>query len=97
MSLRTDPVEETVATPEGRELRVRVGVAADPYIAARDRRTVDLEVFEGEQPLVALNTLLGPREDAAALALVRDVAAGLRDGSLAPTAGALEPLANRTA
>ena len=96
MSLRSDPIEETVATPEGRELRVRVGVAPDPYIRERDRRTVDLEVFEADRPLAALNTVLDPRDDSAGHALVRDVVAGLRDGSLQPTAGSLEDLANRT-
>jgi hypothetical protein len=96
VSLRTDPIEQTVATPDGRELRVRVGVAPDPYIAERERRTVDLEVFEGDRPLAALNTILGPRDDSAALALLRDVVTGLGDGSLQPTAGALAPLVNRT-
>jgi hypothetical protein len=96
VSLRTDPIEKTVATPDGRELRVRVGVAPDPYIDERERKTVDLEVFEGERPLAALNTVLGVRDDSAAMALVRDVVAGLGEGSLEPTAQALEPLANRT-
>jgi hypothetical protein len=95
VSLRTNPIEQTVATPDGRELRVRVGVAPDPYIAERERNTVDLEVFEGDRPLAALNTLLGPRDHSGALALARDVVAGLRDGMLQPTAGALDELLSR--
>jgi hypothetical protein len=70
VSLRSDPVEETVAAPDGRVLRVRVGVAPDPYIAESESQTVDLEVFDGEEPLVVLNTVLGVRDDSAAMALV---------------------------
>jgi hypothetical protein len=96
VSLRADPVEETVATPGGRELRVRVGVAPDPYVRERDLGTVDLEVFEGDRPLAALNTVLGPADDSEARALIRDVVTGLANGSLQPNAGALEQPANRT-
>lgn len=96
MNLRAHPIEETIATPDGRELRVRIGLARDPYIPDRAVDTVDVELFEGETVLAALNTVLSPSDDSEARALARDIASGLREGTLEPTAGALEPLALRT-
>ena len=93
MSLRGHPIEETVTTPDGRELRLRIGVAPDPYLRGRDLRTVDVELFEGERVLAAVNTLLSPRDESEARALAREIASGLSDGTLEPTAGAIERLA----
>ena len=64
MSLRGRPLEQDVTLPDGRVVRVRVGVPDDSYIAKRE-----------------LN--LG------------EIVAGLESGDLKPTAGALEPLADR--
>jgi hypothetical protein len=96
VSLRTDPIEEAVTTPDGRELRLRVGVPQDPYIPERALDMVDLELFEGETAIAAVSTVLSPGDDSEARALVRDIVSGIEEGTLEPTAGALEPLALRT-
>jgi hypothetical protein len=44
--------------------------------------------------VAAIDTVLGPEQDSEARALLRDVVAGLESGELAPTASALEPLAD---
>jgi hypothetical protein len=94
MSLRGEPIEETAKLPDGRAVRVRVGVPDDPYIPRRELDTVDIELFEGEQHLAAVNTVLGVEQDSEARALVREVVAGLESGKLEPTAASLEPLAD---
>jgi hypothetical protein len=96
VTLRRHPIEVTVSTPDGRELRLRVGIVPDSYIRERDLATVDLELFEGDRVLAAVNTLLSPRDDANARALAHEIVSGLGDGTLEPTAGALERLATRT-
>jgi hypothetical protein len=75
---------------------VRVGVAEDSYIARRELDTVTIEIWdEGEgEHLAGVATVLSANDVDAARALLREVVAGLGDGSLAPTAGALEPLAD---
>jgi hypothetical protein len=95
MSLRGNPVEEDVTLPDGRRVRVRVGVPDDPYIPKKELDTVDVELFEGETPLAAVNTILDASDTSDARALVREIAAGLESGKLEPTAAALEPLADR--
>jgi arginine utilization protein RocB len=94
MSLRGEPVELTATLPDGRELRVRVGVPEDPYIPRGELDTVDIELFDGEQHLAAVNTVLSADQVSEARALARDVVARLESGDLEPTAGALEPLAD---
>jgi hypothetical protein len=94
MSLRGEPIEETAKLPDGRAVRVRVGVPEDPYIPRRELDTVDIELFEGEQHLAAVNTVLGVEQDSEARALVRELIAGLESGQLEPTAASLEPLAD---
>jgi hypothetical protein len=94
VSLRGEPVEATAKLPDGRVVRVRVGVPDDPYIAKRELDTVDVELFDGEQHLAAVNTVLEPDQDSEARALVREIIAGLESGELEPTAGAIEPLAD---
>lgn len=81
--------------PDGRELLVRVGVPDDPYIRRKELDTVSLELFEGEVALAAVNTVLAPGHKSEARALAREIVAGLESGALEPTAGALEPLADR--
>jgi hypothetical protein len=96
MSLRGEPIERQVTLPDGRIVSVRVGIAEDSYIPRRELDTVVLELWDerrGEH-LAGVTTLLSGDDVAAALALVRQVVAGLEDGSLEPTAGALEPIAD---
>jgi hypothetical protein len=96
MSLRGEPLEQEVTLPDGRVVAVRVGVAEDSYIRRRELDTVVLELWDearGEH-LAGVATILSADDVDAAHALVREVVAGLGDGSLEPTAGALEPLAD---
>jgi len=95
MSLRGEPVEATATLPDGRIVQVRVGVPEDPYIKPRDLDTVDIELFDGEQHLAAVNTVLDAEQTSEARELVREIVAGLESGELEPTAGALEPLADQ--
>lgn len=95
MSLRGQPVERTAKLPDGREVRVRVGVPDDSYVAKRHLNTVDVELFEGEVGLAYVNTVLDPDQTSEALSLVREIVGGLESGELQPTASAIEPLADR--
>jgi len=94
VSLNGRPVEQTATLPDGREVRIRVGVPDDPYIPKRELRTVDVELYDGEQHLAAVNTVLLPEQESEALALAREIVAGLESGELEPTAGAIAPLAH---
>ena len=94
MSLNGRPIERTASLPDGRQVLVRVGVPDDSYIPRRELRTVDVELFEGERALAAVNTVLLPQQESEALELVRTIVAGLESGELEPTAGAIEPLAD---
>lgn len=95
MSLRGEPIEQTATLPDGRAVRVRVGVPEDPYIPRRELDTVDVELYDGEQHLAAVNTVLRAEQDSEARQLVREIVAGLESGELEPTAAALEPLADQ--
>jgi hypothetical protein len=95
VSLRGRPIVQTASLPDGREVRVRVGIPEDSYIPRRELETVDVELFNGDQALAAVNTVLGPEQESEALALAREIVAGLESGSLEPTAAAIEPLADR--
>lgn len=96
MFLRGQPLEQEVTLPDGRVVSVRVGIAQDSYIARRELDTVTVEIWdEGEgEHLAGVATVLSANDVDAARALLREVVGGLGDGSLAPTAGALEPLAD---
>jgi len=96
MSLRGEPLEQEVKLPDGRVVAVRLGLAEDSYIPRREIDTVVLELWDearGEH-LAGVVTVLDPEDDDAAGELLREVVGGLGDGSLAPTAGALAPLAD---
>ena len=96
MSLRGEPLEDVATLPDGRVVSVRIGIAEDSYIPRRELDTVVLELWEerrGEH-LAGVTTVLSPDDVDAANALLRAVVGGLEDGSLEPTAGALEPLAD---
>ena len=94
MSLRGDPVEATATLPDGRSVRIRIGVPEDPYIPRRELDTVDVELFDGDQHLAAVNTVLGAEQESEARELAREIVTGLESGQLEPMAGALEPLAD---
>ena len=93
MTLRT-PLEQDVTLPDGRSVRVRVGVAEDAYLPRRERRNVTIELYGDGQHLAAVSTVLEPEQVDEGRALIREVVDGLESGRLAPTAGALEPLAD---
>ncbi len=96
MSLRGEPLEQEATLPDGRVIAVRVGIAEDSYIPRRELDTVVLELWDeshGEH-LAGVTTVLSAADVDAARALLREVVTGLESGSLAPTAGALEPLAD---
>ncbi|MDQ3670783.1 MAG: hypothetical protein M3377_10970 [Actinomycetota bacterium] len=95
MSLRGHPAEERATLPDGREIVVRIGVPEDPYIKRKELDTVSLELFAGDVALAAVNTVLEPRHTGEARTLVREVVAALESGDLEPTAGAIEPFADR--
>ena len=94
MSLNGNPIELTATLPDGREVLIRIGVPDDPYIPRRELRTVDVELFSGEEHLAAVNSVLLPEQESEALALARHIRAGLESGELEPTAGAIGPLAD---
>jgi hypothetical protein len=95
VSLRGEPIEATATLPDGRSVRVWVGVPEDPYIARRELDTVDIELSIGGNHLAAVNTVLGASQTSEARELVREIVSGLESGKLEPTAAALEPLADQ--
>jgi hypothetical protein len=94
VSLRGDPVVEETTLPDGRLLAVRVCVAADAYIPRRDLTTVALELVADGRVEATVNTILAPDQVKEARKLAHEVAAKLTAGELAPTASAIEPLAD---
>ena len=94
MSLRGRTIEQTATLPDGRTITVHVGVPDDPYIPRADLETVDVELHSGGTVLAAINTVLDPDQESEARHLAREIAHGLETGSLAPTAAAIEPLAD---
>jgi hypothetical protein len=94
MSLRGRTIEQTATLPDGRTITVHVGVPDDPYIPRADLETVDVELHSGGTVLAAINTVLDPDQESEARDLAREIARGLETGSLAPTAAAIEPLAD---
>lgn len=94
MSLRSDPIEQAVTLPDGRELVVRVGVPDDPYVPRAELDTVAVEVFEDGRGVAAVNTVLEPGQTSEGRTLLREIASGLEAGTLEPTAAAIEPLAD---
>jgi hypothetical protein len=94
VSLRSAPLERDITLPDGRLVRIRIGLAEDSYIPASALDTVTLELYGDGEHLAAVTTILDADQDREARALLREVAAGLEAGTLAPNAGALEPLAD---
>ena len=94
MSLRGRRIEQRATLPGGDDVFVRIGIAEDPYIARRELDTVSVELWSGDRVVAAVNTVLRADQESEALALARDIAAGLESGTLEPTAAAIEPLAD---
>jgi hypothetical protein len=95
MSLRGRTIEERATMPGGSEILVRVGLAADPYIARKELDTITVELEREGEHLAAVTTVLSPKHESEAVALARQIKAGLESGELEPTAAAIEPLAER--
>jgi hypothetical protein len=96
MSLRGEPLEKRATLPDGQVVTVRIGLAEDSYIPRRELDTVVLELWDearGEH-LAGVSTVLSADDVSAARRLLNEVVDGLTQGTLEPTAGALEPLAD---
>ena len=94
MSLHGNPIVETAQLPDGRNARIRVGVAEDPYIADRDLNTVVLEVRIGNDVAAVIDTVLDAAQVDAARHLATHVRDGLSSGELEPSVHSLERLAD---
>jgi porphobilinogen deaminase len=95
VSLRSTTIEHELTLPDGRKALVRVGMAHDEYIPAREELTVVLELRVGDHVLATLNTVLDPEQEAEAAELAREVVDALGSGRITPTATALEQYADR--
>ena len=95
MSLRGAPLEADAVLPDGSTIHVRIGVPDDGYIKRQDLDTVAIELSAHGEHVAAVNTVLDADETTEALGLLREIVDGLESGDLAPTAGAIEPLADR--
>lgn len=93
MSLRGNPVSESATLPDGRTVRIELRVLDDDYIRERSD-TVRLELLNGDEVLASLATVLEPEQTSEARRLAHELRRRLEDGSLEPTAGAIEPLAD---
>ena len=94
MSLRGNPVEREATLPNGRVVHLRVGVAEDSYIKQSDLDTVTIELSRDGEHLAAVTTVLDAGQESEARSLAEEIVVGLEAGTLEPTAGALEPLAD---
>ena len=95
MTLRAGPIEQAATLPGGDVVEVRVGLAEDSYIAKRALNTVTVELSSNGHHLAAVTTVLDADQVSEAQQLAREIVAGLESGDLKPTAGAIEPLADR--
>jgi hypothetical protein len=79
MSLRGEPVEEQAVLGDGRRVVVRIAVPNDPYVRKRELDTVAVELWNGEQVLATVNSVLSPNQTSEARALAREIAANSPD------------------
>ncbi|MEO8291154.1 MAG: hypothetical protein ABI649_09205 [Gaiellaceae bacterium] len=93
MSLRGEPVEEHATLPDGRVVRIWLGIPDDSYVKRRDIDTVAIELWSGTDLVGSVKSLLTVHETSEARAIARQIKAGLEAGELEPTAGAIEPFA----
>ncbi|MDE3189231.1 MAG: hypothetical protein KGL94_00260 [Acidobacteriota bacterium] len=94
MTLRAGPLEHDAKLPDGSVVHVRIGIPEDGYIRAKDIETVTVELSGHGEHLAAVSSILEPDQVSEALALMRQIVDGLESGALAPTAGAIAPLAD---
>ena len=94
MSLRKNPVEQSVTLPDRRSALVRVAVPDDDYVAQEELDTVAIELHLDGELAGVVNTVLSADDDEGARELVLEVVSGLESGRLEPTAEALESLAD---
>lgn len=94
VTLRGTPVEQRATLPDGRTATVRVGLLPDPYLDPRQVDTVSVELLLDGEHAAFVNTVLEPEQETEARQLAREIARRLEEGRLAPTAGAIEPLAD---
>jgi hypothetical protein len=92
--LRSNPVERDATLPDGSVVRVRVGVPEDSYIPAKELDTVTIELYAHGEHVAAINTVLDADQESEAHGLAQEIVLGLESGTIAPTAAALEPLAD---
>jgi hypothetical protein len=93
VTLRGNPIHETATLPDGRVIEIRVGVPEDSYIRRRDLNTVTVELASDGEHLAAVTTVLDADQTGEARQLANEIKNGLESGTLEPTAGAIEPLA----
>jgi len=94
VTLHGNPVIESAHLPDGRNARIRVGIAEDSYVADRDLNTVVLEVRIGRSVAAVIDTVLNADQVDAARHLATRVRDGLASGELSPLASSLERLAD---
>ena len=94
MTLRSHPVEREATLPDGRVVRIRIGVPDDSYISQKELDTVTIELYGDGEHLAAVSTVLDAEQTSEARGLAEEIVIGLESGRLLPTAGALEPLAD---
>ena len=94
MTLRGEPLERDVTLPDGTAVHIRIGVPQDSYIAQSELDTVAIELSAHGEHIAAVNTVLDADQTSEARRLLGEISEGLQSGNLAPTAGALEPLAD---
>ena len=96
MSLRTSPVIEHAALPQGGTVTVWVGVPDDPYIDDKTQlTTVDIQLHEGNGVIASLSTVLDPDQVSEGHQLALEVKTALESGEIGLHADDLEPFADR--
>ncbi|HEY8646712.1 MAG TPA: hypothetical protein VIL77_12640 [Gaiellaceae bacterium] len=96
MTLRSSPIVEHAALPNGGTVTVWVGVPDDPYFDDKSKlTTVDIQLHEGNAVIASLSTVLDPDQDSEGRQLAREVKAALEAGEIGLHASELEPFADR--
>jgi hypothetical protein len=95
MSLHGEPLEADVTIPDGTIVHVRIGVPDDSYIPNRQLDTVTVELSANGEHIAAVTSVLEPDQTSEAHSLLHEIVNGLSSGELSPTAGAIEPLADK--
>ncbi len=94
MSLRGEPLEADVSIPDGTIVHVRIGVPEDSYIPKQELDTVTVELSANGEHIAAVTSVLDADRTSEARALLHQIVSGLGSGELAPTASAIERVAD---